>query len=230
MDRIKDISVGGVSSNKPQKTSAADDNSLSDFSMDDESGEFGFDDNLASAKNAKPDFDFDTNFDDSSSLSNEMDDFFSESDKFDDFGDFDLAQKPAGKNASPIEAKFNEGLDSFKTSNYKNALSKFSEIISKAPFDGPADNEMLVDSYFYSGVCNFNLKNAKEAMNSFGEILKKYSNSKRIKETQMYVGEIYEKSGQKEKAIDYYNKVVNFSPKDSLNSKALDKIKALQKK
>jgi len=67
-------------------------------------------------------------------------------------------------------------------------------------------------------------------MNSFGEILKKYSNSKRMKETLMYAGEIFEKSGQKDKAIEYFNKVVNSSPKDSLNSKALDKIKALQKR
>ncbi|MCL2154966.1 MAG: cyclic nucleotide-binding domain-containing protein, partial [Leptospirales bacterium] len=238
MDRIKDISVGGggVSSDKQPKASA--DNILSDFSMDNDSGGFSFDDNLTSGKDTKSDFNLDSSFGGnvssasslSSELSSEMDNFFSESDKSDDFGGFDFDHKPAGKNTFPIEEKFNEGLNSFKASNYKKALPKFSEIISKAPFDDPGDNGMLIDSYFYSGVCNFNLKNFKEAMNSFGEIVKKYSKSNRMKETLMYAGEIYEKSGQKDKAIEYFNKVVNFSPKDSLNSKALDKIKALQKK
>ena len=243
MDRIKNISLGGGGINSDNKKAAStDDSMMSDFSMDNDlmdnnsmdsnSGEFSFDDNISSSKKAEPDFSFDTNIDDNmdSGLSKEMDDFFSESDQVDEFGDFDFDNKSAKKNKFSIEAKFNEGLDSFEASNYKGALSKFSEIIGEAPFDDPADKEILIDSYFYSGVSNFNLKNFKEAMNSFGEIVKKYSNSKRMKETLMYAGEIFEKSGQKEKAIEYYNKVVNFSPKDSVNSKALDKIKALQKR
>ena len=40
----------------------------------------------------------------------------------------------------------------------------------------------------------------------------------------------FESVNQKDKAITYYNKVLNMSPKDKLNSDALTKIKQLQGK
>ena len=231
MDRIKDISLGGGSRASDKQQKIATDSVLSDFTMDGDSDAFSFDENLASKKDEKPTFSFDEKFSDNTSSNSfdEMEDFLSDSDKVDDFGDFDFDFQPVKKSEFSIESKFSEGLDNFGADNFKNALSIFSEIISKAPFDKPGENELLIDSYFYSGVCNFNLKNHKEAMNGFGEIIKKFSKSKRIKESLMYVGEIFEKSGQKDKAIEYFNKVINISPKDSLNSKAMDKIKVLQK-
>jgi TolA-binding protein len=238
MNRIKDISFGGSSSDKRQKTSAdnAVGNILSDFTIDNDSdSDFHFDDHLSSSKDESPNFSFDEGFDNKtgSNLSDEMNDFFSDTgpvDDFSDFDDFDFDHKPGKKAGSPIETKFNEGLDSYENADYKNALSLFSEVINKAPLKDPHENELLIDSYFYSGICSFNLKNYKAAMSNFGEIIKNFSNSNRIKETLMYAGEIFEKSGQKEKAIGYYNRVINTSPKNSLNSKASDKIKALQKK
>ena len=238
MDRIKGISYGGVPSDKKQKSSADvhSDSILTDFSMDD-SDDFSFDENLASPKNEKVDFSFDTDFDDKTTFDDKMnspksvsDDFFSEGDSMNDFGDFDFDSQPAKKNKSDINAKFNEGLDRFEANDYKNALFLFSEIISNGPYNDPNDKELFIDSYFYTGVCYFNQKNYKDAMGNFGEILKNFSNSKRTKESMMYAGEIFEKTGNTSKAIEYFNKVVNASPKDSLNSRALDKIKALQKK
>ncbi|MCL1865440.1 MAG: cyclic nucleotide-binding domain-containing protein [Spirochaetes bacterium] len=92
MDRIKDISLGGVSSDKQKKTSS--DNILSDFTTDNDS--FNFDETLASDKDTKHDFSFDTNFDNNNSNTyNEMDNFLSDGDKIDDFNDFDF--KPPKK-------------------------------------------------------------------------------------------------------------------------------------
>ncbi|MCL1833956.1 MAG: cyclic nucleotide-binding domain-containing protein, partial [Leptospirales bacterium] len=150
MNRIKDISLGrgGVASDKQQKKST--DKVLSDFTIDNDSDTFGFDESLAPSRDEKPTFSFDDNT--SSSSFNEIDDFLSESDKLDDFGDFDYLDDEDKKNGFSIETKFNEGLDSFKAASYKSALPIFSEIINKAPFDNPNDNELLIDSYFYSGI------------------------------------------------------------------------------
>ena len=73
------------------------------------------------------------------------------------------------------------------------------------------------------------LKKYKESMAGFADIIKNHSGSDRVKESLFAIGQIFEKAGQKEKAIAYYNKVLNIPPGDSVNSAALDKIKVLQK-
>jgi TolA-binding protein len=233
MDRIRTISSGGaIPQSKTVKASKDDD--LTDFSMDDDSEDvFSFDDKPAPKKEVKPDFSFDADPHEpaiSSELSSEMDDFLSDDNSIDDFGDFDFdGNKPAGKSEPTLRERFEDGAESFKMNNYKDALEAFSDIIEEGVPEKPLDKKIYIDSYFHAGVCFFNLKNYKDSMNHFAEIVKKYSDSERMKESLLYIGEIFEAAGQKDKAITYYNKVANASPKDSLNSKAFDKIRALQK-
>lgn len=233
MDRIKAISSGGVI---PQgaavKASVEDD--LSDFSMNDDSDDvFSFDDAPSPKKQAKKDdfsFDSDTSEDAlASELSSEMDDFLSDAGSIDDFGDFDLDSKTGAKPGPTLKEKFDNAVSSFKMDNYKSALAGFSEIISEGMPDKPQDKKMFIDSHFYSGVCYFKQKNFKEAMNQFAVIVKNYPESEKMRESLLYVGDILGSAGQKDKAITYYNRVANSSPKDSLNSRAFDKIRALQK-
>jgi len=232
MDRIKAISSGGgVPQSGIIKPAKADD--LTDFSMDDDSDDtFTFDEKPALKKEVKPDFSFDSDVHEpaiASELSSEMDDFLSDDTPLDDFGDFDLDGKSGSKSEPTLKERFEDGLSSFKMDNCKDAQKIFSEITNDGMPEKPLDKKIFIDSYFYSGVCFFNLKNYKEAMGQFAEILKKYADSEKMKESLLYVGEIFEAAGQKDKAITYYNKVANASPKDSLNSKAFDKIRALQK-
>jgi len=232
MDRIKAISSGGgVSQNKPVKP--AIDDGLTDFSMDDDSDDiFSFDDKPAPKKEMKQDFSFDSDIGEpaiASELSSEMDDFLSDDDMLGDFGDFEMDSKSSAKAVPTLREKFEDGISSFKMDNYKDALEVFSDIINDGMPEKPQDMKVFIDAYFHTGVCFFNLRNYKEAMNHFAEIIKKYSDSERMKESLLYIGEIFQAAGQKEKAITYYNKVANASPKDSLNSKAFDKIRALQK-
>jgi len=232
MDRIKTISSGGgYTSSAPVKASKSDD--LTDFSMDDDSDDvFSFDDKPAPKKEVKPDFSFDAephNSSLASELSSEMDDFLSDDSTLDDFGDFDFDGGTSGKAVPTLKERFDGGLSSFKMDNYKDALEVFQEIINEGAPEKPLDKKIYIDAYFYAGACFFNLKNYKEAMTHFGEIVKKYSDSERMKESLLYIGDIFTAAGQKDKAITYYNKVANASPKDSLNSKAFDKIRALQK-
>jgi TolA-binding protein len=233
MDRIKAISSGGaIPQSKPLKAAKEDD--LADFAMDDDSDDvFSFDDKPAPKKEVKPDdFSFDSDPHEpalSSELSSEMDDFLSDDNTLDDFGDFELDSKPSVKSEPTIKEKFDEAVSSFKMDNYKSALDIFSDIINEGMPAKPQDKKIFIDSYFYAGVCYFSQKNYKEAMNHFAEIMKKYSDSEKMKESLLYIGDIFVTAGQREKAITYYNKVANSSPKDTLNSKAFDKIRALQK-
>jgi len=66
-------------------------------------------------------------------------------------------------------------------------------------------------------------------MNLFAEIIKNRADSEKYKGAVFYAGQIFEAAGQKDKAITYYNKVLNITPSDSLNGMAMDKIKALQR-
>ncbi len=232
MDRIKAISSGApIPQSAPVK--ASKDDSLTDFSMDDDSGDvFSFDDKPAPKKDVKPDFSFDEDIHEpaiASELSSEMDDFLTDDNTLDDFGDFDFDNKSGGKQEPTLREKFEEGLSSFKMDNYKDALEVFSEIIRDGLPEKAQDKKVFVDSYFYSGASYYNQKNYKEAMNHFAEIIKQYSDSEKMKESLLYIGDIFTAAGQKDKAITYYNKVANASPKDALNSKAFDKIRALQK-
>jgi TolA-binding protein len=232
MDRIKTISSGGGYTSSPSAKSSKEDN-LTDFSMDNDSDDvFSFDDKPALKKEEKPDFSFDSEPENpslASELSSEMDDFLSDDNTLDDFGDFDFDGGASAKSEPTLKERFEVGHSSFKMDNYKDALTVFSEIIDEGVPGKPIEVKIYIDAYFYTAVSYFNLKKYKEAMTHFGEIIKKYSDSEKMKESLLYVGDIFAAASQKDKAITYYNKVANASPKDSLNSKAFDKIRALQK-
>lgn len=232
MDRIKAISSGGgMIQSRPVK--AAVDDGLDDFSMDDDSDDiFTFDDKPARKKEPESDFSFEPDISEpaiASELSSEMDDFLSDDNISDDFGDFDFDGKSSAKTEPTIREKLEEGLSSLKMDNYKDALIIFSEIVESGMPAKQQDVKIFTDATFYCGVCLYNQKNYKEAMTRFGDIVKNYSDSEKMKESLLYIGDIFQAAGQKDKAITYYNKVANASPKDSLNSKAFDKIRVLQK-
>ncbi len=232
MDRIKTISTGGAIPPSKPVIRPPKDEDLTDFTMNEESNDvFSFDDKPAPKKEAKPEFSFDAGVSGdgaASDLSSEMDDFISD-DSLDDFGDFDGFSDSASKKAPSLKERFEEGMSSFDMNNYKDAIAIFSEIIGKGLPEKAPDKKIYIDAWFHSGICYFNQKNYKEAMNHFAEIVKKFAESDRNKESLLYIGDIFTAAGQKDKAITYYNKVANSSPKDSLNSKAFDKIRAIQK-
>jgi TolA-binding protein len=62
------------------------------------------------------------------------------------------------------------------------------------------------------------------------KVLRNFTGSPYVKAAIFHIGMIFESVNQKDKAITYYNKVLNMSPKDKLNSDALTKIKQLQGK
>jgi len=228
MDRIKSISSGTVStSSAGTKTVVASDSDLDDFAMDDSPDDmFSMDDAVSADSGSTGDSE---DFTLSSELSSEMNDFLTDSDdSLDDFGDFSF-DEPAAETSSGLKARFNEGVAHLDMNNCSAAAAVFQEIIDEGPPVKEHEKKFFIDSYFYAGRCFFEMKKYKEAMTFFAEIIKNYQDGENFKGTLFYIGDIFASAGQKEKALAYYNRVLNMTPKDALNSRALDKIKGLQK-
>ncbi|HOP64608.1 MAG TPA: cyclic nucleotide-binding domain-containing protein [Spirochaetota bacterium] len=226
MERIKTISTGGPG---PSEMSEQDD--FTDFSMDSDSDDmFTFDETPSSGNQAQPAPSVSMSSDSalSSEFSSEMDDFLADDNTMDDFGDFDLDSSPSS-NSEGLKPRFDEAESMFKRQNYSGALVIFQGILDEGEPAKDSDRKFFVDSHYYAGVCYFEMKKYKESMNLLAEIIKNRSDSDKFKGSIFYAGQIFEVAGQKDKAIAYYNRVLNITPNDSLNGMALDKIKALQK-
>lgn len=229
MERIKTISLGGP---LPSGGAAAHDE-FSDFSMGSDSDDmFTFDEEPAPkaqpatkpapAPAAKSESAI------SSEFSSEMDDFLSDGNSIDDFGDIEL-DTPHSSAATGLKLKFDEGESMFKRQNYTGALEIFQGILDNGEPSRGSDIKYFVDSHYYAGVCYFEMKRYRDAMSLLAEIIKNRTDSEKYKGSVYYAGLIFEAAGQRDKAISYYNRVLNITPNDSLNGMALDKIKALQK-
>lgn len=226
MERIRTISSGG-----PIPSGDAPRDDLADFSMGSDSDDmFTFDEAPAPKAQAapKPAPAAKSGPAISSELSSEMDDFLADDNSIDDFGDLELDSAPAPAPAG-LKLKFDEGESMFKRQNFKGALEIFQEIIDGGEPSKNNDLRYFVDAHYFAGVCYFEMRKYKESMSLLAEIIKNRTDSERYKGSVYYAGQIFEAAGQKDKAINYYNRVLNITPNDSLNGMALDKIKALQR-
>jgi tetratricopeptide (TPR) repeat protein len=162
----------------------------------------------------------------STSLSSEMDDFFADtkSPGLDDFGLDD-----AGASDSPRELS-EAGDASFTKGNFSLALDFYQKIISLNKTSGPDEKKLYEKAHFDTGRCYMELGKPKEALDLMSKVLRNFTGSPYVKPAIFHIGMIFESVNQKDKAITYYNKVLNMSPKDKLNSDALTKIKQLQGK
>lgn len=236
MDRIRTISSGGAASTSAPaaaRAKVASDSDFDDFKMDEGDDVFSFDDEPAKPKKAAPrDDGFDLSPSDpaiASDFSSEMDDFLSDEDN-NDAGDFSFDDESPKSKAPTIKEIFDRSESSMDMSNFKDALDGFRDIMSKGVPSRPHDKSFYIDSYYNAGICCFEMKDYKSAMNYFAEITKSFADSDRLKGALFYIGRIFEMAGQADKAVVYYNKTLNMSPRDSINAKALDRIKALQKR
>ncbi len=163
---------------------------------------------------------------DSTSLSSEMDDFFADtrSPGLDDLGIDNAA-------ASDSPRELNESADaSFAKGNFTLALELYQKIISLNKTASPDEKKLIEKAHFDAGRCLMELGRPKEALDLMSKVLRNFTGSPYVKSAIFHIGMIFESVNQKEKAITYYNKVLNMSPKDKLNSDALTKIKQLQGK
>ncbi|HOT47100.1 MAG TPA: cyclic nucleotide-binding domain-containing protein [Spirochaetota bacterium] len=161
----------------------------------------------------------------STSLSSEMDDFFADT-KAPALDDFDV---DVTMSDSPRD--LNDAADtSFGRGNYPMALELYQKIISLNRTASPEDKKLYEKAHFDAGRCFIEMGKPKEALDLMSKVLRNFTGSPYLKPAIFHIGMIFESVNQKEKAITYYNKVLNMSPKDKLNGDALTKIKQLQGK
>jgi len=195
-----------------------------DFSIEEPSGPgdmIDFDDS-SEEKETKPS----SSSSSSIALEDEMNDFLTEpASAGGDLDDFSLDEAVSGD--SPKE--LSDAADaSFAKGNFPIALDLFQKVIALNRTASPEEKKLFEKAHFDAGRCYIEMGKPKEALDILSKILRNFPGSAYTKLAIYHIGLIFESVNQKEKAITYYNKVLNMSPKDKLNSEALNKIKQLQ--
>ncbi|MBN2159889.1 MAG: cyclic nucleotide-binding domain-containing protein [Spirochaetes bacterium] len=192
-----------------------------DFSLDDQGGPSDM-------------IDFDDSSDDrdsrqvasSTALEDEMDDFLSD-DTSGGLDDFSLDDAVSGNTPKDLSGAADA---SFSRGNYTTALDLYQKIISMNRTSSAEDKKLFEKAHFDAGRCYMEMAKPKEALDMFSRILRSFPDSPYMKLAIYHLGLLFESVNQKDKAITYFNKVLNMTPKDKLNSEALTKIKQLQGK
>jgi len=172
--------------------------------------------------------DFDETSGKESELSGEMDDFLSDdSESLDDFSFDEPGGDDLSEFASVIEM-YNTAKDLYSSDKYADALELYQTIMKSKDIDRSDQKEAFENAHFEAGKCHLKLGNIKEALAGFGSVIKNFPDSGNVKKAVYNIGEIFEKANQKEKALSYFNKVLNILPMDEINENAMKKIKQLQ--
>lgn len=161
-----------------------------------------------------------------SDLTNEMDSFLSDDSHaaHDDFS-FDA---PAAKNESVTDI-YEAANKLFTGERFADAIPKYDTIlINEDPFSSGLKS-LYSKARLELGICQVMLGKSKESFETLSNLIKNYPDSESVKSAYFHIGLIYEKANQKDKAIGFYSKVLNMSPKDKINEQAMNKIKQLQK-
>ncbi|MBN1498029.1 MAG: cyclic nucleotide-binding domain-containing protein [Spirochaetes bacterium] len=230
MKRIRAIDAGepappdiGVPDAGPMDMPARPASGGDDFSIDEPGGDSDMIDFDATSHQDEPG---QGSADSTLALSDEMDDFLAEKNT-PSMDDFSIDAAVAGDTPRDL----NDAADaSFAKGNFSTALDLYRKIISLNRVNGNDDKRLLEKAHFDAGRCLMEMGKPKEALEIFSKVLRNFSDSPYMKMAIYHIGLIFESVNQKEKAITYYNKVLNMSPKDRLNSEALNKIKLLQGK
>jgi tetratricopeptide (TPR) repeat protein len=159
-------------------------------------------------------------------LSDEMDDFLSDKNS-PGLDDFSLDGAVDDKSPNDLNAAANA---SYTKGNFSTALEYYQKIISLKKTGSPDDKKLFEKAHYDAGRCLMEMAKPKDALEILSKILRNFPGSPYVKPAIFNIGLIFESVNQKDKAITYYNKVLNMTPKDKLNSEALSKIKQLQGK
>jgi CRP-like cAMP-binding protein len=152
------------------------------------------------------------------------------------------------QNISPENQEVDNRPDILKTSEGIDITKKFYEALSLTSQDKP--NEALEIHKTIAGIMNYPddqtakfaeksmlemgktymvLEDFMEGIESFSRLIKKFGQTEYLKDALFHIGECYEKMEKNDKAMNFYQKVVNTPPKEEINQKAKEKIEELHK-
>ncbi|MBN1531419.1 MAG: cyclic nucleotide-binding domain-containing protein [Spirochaetes bacterium] len=230
MDRIKAIDSGQVSpedmdfgtpSPAPASRSVIDDDGFS-FDEPEAPGPQG-DAGRGDGKRSRID-----GGDDLTPVSSEMDDFLSGDGGGSGLDDFSLDnfEEPGGGPSVADDYARAKGL--MKSGKFAEAAAKMAEITSGAEPAGIEDRRAYESAHGDLGTCYVKAGRLKEALDTYSGMIKKFPGTPLEKAAYFYIGTIFESANKPDKAISYFNRVLNMTPKDDLNTQAMKKIRELQ--
>jgi tetratricopeptide (TPR) repeat protein len=229
MKRIEAINSGDIGSDmqtdmeiEPTITVEEEDRgeTLSDFSIDEPTGDAASDDLLGSGVDELE-----------SSLSSEMDDFLSDerSDNLDDFSFDDSSSGKPAESSIDITSKYYDAVNLFSQGSYGQALSLYKEILNVKTLRDDSERNFFEKSHFEIGRCYLKLGEYNEALKALSTMIKTFPKSDHVKIALFHIGMAYEMMKNFDKAVTYYTKVSSIEPKDQINKQALKRLSIIEK-
>ena len=133
---------------------------------------------------------------------------------------------PSASNAAVTDAYYN-AVNLISKRKYKEAMEEFKKIIS-----ANEDPEWTEKSAYEAGHCLFLLNKFEECIKHYANFLTQYKEYPDIRDAMFYIGQSFEKIGNKEQAAVWYQKIVTLSgaEKDAARTKALKALNELKKR
>jgi len=129
-------------------------------------------------------------------------------------------------NAAVSDAYYN-AVNLISKQKYKEAMEKFNQIIKSNK-----DPEWTEKSAYETGHCLFLLNKYEDCIKHYAKFLTQYKEYPDIRDAMFYVGQSFEKIGNKDQAIVWYEKIVAMSgaEKDAARTKAMKALNELKKR
>ena len=138
-------------------------------------------------------------------------------------------EKPVPEGIDVVK-KFYEALSLFSQDKIQEAMEIYKNILEIKKFKDEATAQFAEKAQFELGRCYMKLNMFAEAIETFANFIKKFERSNLLKDALFNIGQCYESMENYQKAINFYQKVVNMPPKEAINTKAKKAIEEVQKK
>jgi len=120
------------------------------------------------------------------------------------------ASSSGEKPLSDSAKDYYNGVSLFSQQKYSEALKVFQKIIQQAQ-----DEEYIAKALFEIGRCHFTLNNYDQCIKQYTSLIQKYPKHPDLMDALYYVGNSYDKKGEKERAGSFYKKILAMAPADS---------------
>jgi TolA-binding protein len=126
--------------------------------------------------------------------------------------------QPGKSSSEEIEA-YKQGVSKFKAKDYSGAINDFQALLSAGIKDDYADN-----CHYWIGLSNFQMKDYSSAISQFQQVMN-YRFSQKKDDAQIMIARSYERSGNREKAMLEYKKLIDLYPTSEYVPKAEAKLR-----
>jgi len=129
-----------------------------------------------------------------------------------------------------VTKKFYEASSMASSEKYEEAIEIYKSISSLQKLSDDETRKFVEKSIYETGQCYIKLGKYMEAIETFSNLLKRFSMTELLKQALFSIGDAYALIEKYDKAINFYQKVVNTPPRQEINDKAKEKLEEIQKK